>query len=117
MDTSVDDPKFGSQLQTKLPTRSEAVFLRGVVWCGACFLTALAVLVVQQVYIARTFAAHLKAGGVDDPDAVFGHFNPLLFVAPLAIVICFAGLFVCVIGWLIRRCQRHSRTRKQLRQW
>jgi len=98
MSTSPEDQEFGSQLQTNLPTRSEARFLRGLLWCGGCFLAALGILVIQQVYIAKTFAAHLEAGGIDDPDAVFGHFNPLFFLAPFAIVICVLGLAVCTIG-------------------
>jgi hypothetical protein len=111
MGTSEEEQKFGSQLQTKLPTRSEAGFFRGMLWCGGSFLTALAALAIQQVYVARTFAAHLEAGGIDDPDAVFGHPTPLIFLAPLAIVICFSGLIVCTIGWLFRMGQRQSRTR------
>lgn len=117
MSLTLKDQKFGSQLQTKLPTRSEARFFRGILRCGGCFLAALAVVVIQQVYIARTFAAHLKAGGIDDPDVVFGHFNPLFFLAPVAVAIFALGLFVCIMGWLFRRFQRHRRMRKQLRQW
>ncbi len=80
-------------------------------------MTALAFTIAQAVYMDRIFAAHLEAGGVDDPDAVFGHFDPLVLLAPFAIVICVLGFVVYTIGWLLRKCQRHSRMRKQLHQW
>lgn len=117
MNTTLENPKFGSQLQTKLPTKSEKGFFHGMLWSGACFLTSVAVLVIQQIMIARTFSAHLEAGGIDDPDAVFGHFNPLILLAPLAVVICALGLVVCSVGWLVRKCLRHRRMRYQLQQW
>lgn len=117
MNTTLENPKFGSQLQTKLPTKSEKGFFHGMLWSGACFLTSVAVLVIQQIMIARTFSAHLEAGGIDDPDAVFGHFNPLILLAPFAVVICALGLVVCSAGWLVRKCLRHRRMRKQLQQW
>jgi hypothetical protein len=117
MSTTLENPKFVSQLQTKLPTKSEAGFFRAMLCSGACFLASLAVLVIQQLMIARTFSAHLEAGGIDDPDAVFGHFNPLILLAPFAVVICALGLVVCSAGWLVRKCQRHRRMRYQLQQW
>lgn len=104
---SLRDPHTpGSQLQSKFYTRSEARFLRGLRWFGGCFLIALVTLVIQQVYIARTLAAHIEAGGADDPDAVFGHFDPIVLVAPLVLVICLIGGLVCLAGWLIKKGQR-----------
>jgi hypothetical protein len=82
-----------------------------MLWCGGCVLIALAVLVIQQVYTAKTFAAHLEAGGIDDPDAVFGHFSPLILLAPFAIVMCVFGLVFCTIGWLFMKRQRNRRMR------
>lgn len=97
---------MGNKVQPRLATRPDARFFRGMVWCGGLFLAALFVLIIQQVHIAKTFAAHLAAGGVDDPDAVFGHLNPLILVAPLAVVVCFSGLVVCAFEWLHWRSRR-----------
>ena len=117
MGTFLEDQKIGSQLQTKLPTRYEARFLRGILWCGGCFLTALAVVVIQQIYIARTFAAHLKAGGIDDPDAVFSRNFAGIILEGLTLFASLGGLVICFIGWAVSWYQRQKRARRQLRQW
>jgi hypothetical protein len=115
MGTPSNNQTTGSLLQTTLRTRTETRFFIGMLSFGGCFLLALAGLVIQQVYMARKFASHLDAGGVDDPDAVFGHFDPIVLVAPLTLLISFIGVMICTGGWLIKRGQRYGRERKQAR--
>ena len=108
----------GSHLQTNLPSRTEAKLLRGLIWCGGCILVTALLLAAHQVYISRTFAAHLAAGGVDDPDAVFDRWHILIvpFVA-LPLGLAFVGMIACGIGWIAKRTDRHARARRQIHQY
>lgn len=118
MSKSLNHQAFGSQIQTKLPTGTEVRLLRGLIWCGGCFFVVALLLAAHQFYISHTFAAHLAAAGVDDPDAVFGRGHILiipLLVLPMGLSL--VGLIVCGIGWMVKRFEHHVRARRQLHQW
>src|SRR5688572_27581318 len=99
MSKSVNHQSFGSQLQTKLPTREEVGLLRGLIWSSGTFLVAAFLLAAHQFYISRKFAAHLAGGGVDDPDAVFDRGQ--ILVVPIVVLpmgLAFVGIIVCGTG-------------------
>ena len=77
-------------------------------------MVAVFLLVAHQVYISRTLAAHIAAGGTDDPDAVFdrGH----ILIVPLVVLpmgLAFIGMIACGIGWIAKRVERHARAQRQ----
>jgi hypothetical protein len=118
MTKEIETQVFGSQIQSRLPTRSEARLRRGILWCSAWFLATALILTAHQIYIHRTFAAHLAAGGIDDPDAVFNRAHILIIpLVVLPMIMAFIGLVTCSVGWSISRLRRHNRARRPLRQW
>jgi hypothetical protein len=115
------DPPVGhqegdNQIQKKLPARSEKLLFWVMVLCGGTLVISTLVLAAQIYHVESTFQAHLDAGGVDDPDVVFGHFNPLMLLAPIAAVASLLGASVSFVGWLFMRVQRHTRKPKNLLQ-
>jgi hypothetical protein len=80
-----------------------------MVLCGGSLLISALATAVQLYHVDRTFQAHLAAGGVDDPDVVFGHFNPLMFLLPIAVLISFLGWASSSLGWIFIKVRRHAR--------
>lgn len=70
-------------------------------WNAGLALAAAVLLIAHQLYLSRTLAAHVSAGGVDDPDAVFGRWHLLVTVFLVAMLFRgVLGFIVCGIAWL-----------------
>ena len=107
----------GIQIVTSRSSKFELLLFWAMVLCGGSLLIAVFLLAAQLYYTDKTFQAHLNAGGVDDPDVVFGHFNPLMFFVPVAVLVSFIGSAVSFVGWLLMKMRCLARKPKPPRQW
>lgn len=109
---------LGSQLQTELPTKSEAELWRGLWRCGIFFVAAGLIFAAYWIHISGILAADLTAGGLGDPDKLLNRAHILIY--PLVVLpggIAFVGMIANGIGWGWKRMERSRRRRRQLRQW